>query len=98
MPSNITPMMFFYTYVLESLRDGKHYVGFTHNLKQRLEEHNQGKNFSTKPRRPLKLIYCEGCLDEDDAKQREKYLKSTVGRRYLSRRLRHYRGIRPIFA
>lgn len=51
------------------------------------------KNFSTKLRRPLKLIYFEACLNEDDAKQREKYFKSTIGRRYLSKRLQNWRKV-----
>ena len=91
MPSNSTPMVFFYTYILLSLKDKEHYIGYTNNLRKRLKEHNSGKNLSTKSRRPLKLIYFEACLDEDDAKQREKYLKGTIGRRYLAKRLWNYR-------
>jgi len=91
MPGNSTSMMFFYTYVLFSFKDNEHYIGYTNNLKKRLEEHNAGKNFSTKSRMPLKLIYFEACLNEDDAKQREKYFKSTIGRRYLSKRLQNWR-------
>ena len=91
MPGNSTPMVFFYTYILLSLKDDAHYIGYTSNLRKRLEEHNSGKNLSTKSRRPLKLIYFEACLDEDDAKQREKYFKSTIGRRYLSKRLQNWR-------
>lgn len=82
--------MFFYTYVLLSNKDNNYYIGYTNNLKRRLEEHNSGKNFSTKPRTPFKLIYFEGCINEDDAKQREKYLKSTIGRRFIKKRLRQY--------
>ena len=84
-------MVFFYTYVLLSLKDKEHYVGYTNNMRKRLKEHNLGKNLSTKSRRPLKLISFEACLDEDDAKQREKYLKGTIGRRYLAKRLWNYR-------
>ncbi|MCX6702825.1 MAG: GIY-YIG nuclease family protein [Candidatus Wolfebacteria bacterium] len=83
--------MFFYTYVLKSFHDGNHYIGYTNNLRRRLEEHNSGKNLSTKGRIPFKLIYFEACLNEEDAKQREKYFKNTIGRRYLSKRLRNYR-------
>lgn len=50
-PRNTTSHMFFYTYILESLKDGKHYTGYTVNLKRRLEEHNQGKSFATKFRK-----------------------------------------------
>ena len=83
-------MMFFYTYVLLSNQDNNYYIGYTNNLKKRLEEHNSEKNFSTKPRIPLDLIYFEACLNEQDAKQREKYLKSTIGRRFIKKRLRQY--------
>ncbi len=82
--------MFFYNYVLLSAKDDNYYIGYTSNLKKRLEEHNLGKNFSTKPRMPFKLIYFEACLNEEDAQQRERYLKSTIGRRYLKRRLHGY--------
>ena len=87
MPSNTSSSVFFYVYVLESIKDGKRYIGYTNNLRKRIEEHNKGKSFSTKPRLPLKLIYFEGCLNEEDAKRREDYLKTTQGRRFLGLRL-----------
>ncbi len=83
-------MVFFYVYVLQSLVDGDKYVGFTANLRKRIEEHQQGKSFSTKFRRPLKLIYYEASLSEEDARRRERYLKTTGGRRFLAKRLRHF--------
>jgi len=97
MPSNIPSLVFFYTYVLQSLKDGNYYVGYAKDLRKRIEEHNAGKNFSTKSRNPFKLIYYEACLNEQDAKQREKYLKNTVGRRYLSKRLRNWKQFQPFF-
>lgn len=60
----------FYTYILESESDNHLYVGYTSNLKNRLEDHNSGKNNSTKPHIPWKLIYYEACLDIEDAKRR----------------------------
>lgn len=89
-PSNTTPSVLFYTYVLESSKDDNRYIGITNDLKRRLEEHNKGVNKSTKYRRPFHLIYFEACLDKDDAMQREEYLKNTVGRRYITKRLRNY--------
>ncbi len=82
--------MFFYVYVLESLKDGNKYIGYTGNLKRRIKEHNAGYNFSTEFRKPFKLIYFEGCLTEKDAKRRELYLKTTQGRRFLGLRLIEY--------
>jgi len=42
--------------VLQSLKDGDLYTGFTENLKLRFEQHNKGLVESTKDRRPFKLI------------------------------------------
>jgi putative endonuclease len=76
-----------YTYVLESEKDGKHYTGYTKNLKLRLAQHNAGEVVSTKYRRPMKLIYYEACLSKQDALKRERYFKSYYGRMYLKKRL-----------
>ncbi len=65
-------------------------MGYTTDLRQRLKEHNQGLSQSTKPYRPWDLIYYEACLNERDAKRREKYLKKTQGQRLLKRRLKDY--------
>ena len=91
MPRNTTSSMFWYTYVLESIKDGDYYIGYTNNLKRRLAEHNKGLNFSTKFRKPFKLIYFEACLNMKDAKRREHYLKTTQGRRFLGLRLIEYK-------
>ncbi len=91
MPSNTTFSMFFYVYVLESLKDGKRYVGFTNDLDVRIEKHKQSLVRSTKARLPLKLIYFEASLNEQDARRRERYLKTTQGRRFLGLRLTEYK-------
>ena len=64
-----------YTYVLQSVKDLNFYTGLSKDLKLRFEEHKKGRVDSTKDRRPLKLIYYEACLDQKDARKREKYLK-----------------------
>ncbi len=91
MPRNTTFSMFFYTYILDSLQDGNIYVGYTDNLEKRVEEHKRGYNFSTKFRLPFKLIYSEACLNKQDAKRREIYLKTTQGRRFIGLRLKEYK-------
>ena len=80
----------FYTYVLLSDSDDNFYVGFTKDLKKRLDKHQQGSVTSTASRRPLRLIYYEACLNENDAVKREKYFKSGFGRRFLRNRLEKY--------
>ncbi len=97
MPSNTTSSVFFCVYVLENLKDGKRYRGYTKRLKNRIEEHKKGLSFSTKPRLPMKLIYFEGCLSQEDAKRRENYLKGTQGRRFLGLRLIQYQRQKKTF-
>ena len=77
----------FYTYVLKSTVDSKLYIGFTNNLKKRLEEYNIGKVNSTKDRKPLILIHYEACLGENKAIKREKYFKTGFGRIFLRDRI-----------
>ena len=80
----------FFTYVMMSERDSKMYIGFTNKLEKRVEEHHKGSVASTANRRPLKLIYYEACLNEEDALKREKYFKTGFGRRFLKNRLKSY--------
>ena len=96
-PSNTTSHMFFYVYVLESLQNGERYIGYSSNLKRRLEEHNKGKTFTTKFMIPFKLIYFEGCTHSEDAKRRENYLKTHQGRKFLGLRLIKYKYSRQAF-
>lgn len=75
-------------YILQSQKDKKLYIGLTTNLKQRLTDHFKGKSFATKSRRPFRLIYCEYFYSKHDAYRREKYLKTTVGKKMLKLLLR----------
>ncbi|AVI52342.1 excinuclease ABC subunit C [Pukyongia salina] len=75
-------------YVLQSERDLLLYHGFTTNLQKRLIDHNKGGTISTAKRRPLKLVYCEFFFSRVDAIRREKYFKTTAGKRMLKLMLR----------
>lgn len=81
---------FFFVYILLSDKDGKKYTGYTKDLFLRLKAHNEGKVSSTKHRRPLQLIYFEGCIHQKDALKREKYLKTHYGKMFLGNRLKSY--------
>ena len=76
--------------MLISLKDGKKYTGYTQNLEVRIDEHEQGNVKSTGHRRPLKLIYFEACLNQQDATRREKYLKTHFGKMFIKKRLKKY--------
>ena len=77
----------FYTYVLQSEKTSKRYIGYSNDLKRRFDEHNNGFVDSTKHGRPWKIVYYEACLNEEKAIQREKYFKTGFGRRFLSQRI-----------
>lgn len=80
----------FYTYVLQSKKDGRFYTGATDNLQKRFKEHQDGKSTWTKNRGPLELVYYEACLEKHDAFEREKYIKSGRGKRFLKTRLKRF--------
>lgn len=82
--------MFYYVYILKSLKDSSLYIGYTSDLVKRVEQHNKGKNQATKPFRPYKLIFYEAFLERIDAKNREVYLKSGYGRRTINTLLERF--------
>lgn len=79
-----------YVYVLQSDLDKKFYTGITQDLMKRVGEHNSGVSKATKTRVPLKLVYYEFCLNHKDAMKRERYLKTTWGKRYINNRITNY--------
>jgi putative endonuclease len=74
-----------YVYILKSLNHKKLYVGSTNNLERRLSEHNNGFSFYTKRYKPWSVIYLEEYRDINDARKRERYLKSSAGRRFIKK-------------
>jgi putative endonuclease len=73
----------FHVYVLQSFSMGRHYVGYTSDLTQRLGQHNNGITKSTKNRGPWMLVYQEGFPTKMDAMRRERFLKTGQGREEL---------------
>ncbi|MFH1367717.1 MAG: GIY-YIG nuclease family protein [Elusimicrobiota bacterium] len=83
-------MKMFYTYVIKSTRDNKWYTGSTKDFRKRFNDHNSNKVYSTHLRAPFILIYYEACSNEQDARAREKYLKTGMGKRFLKNRLKRF--------
>jgi putative endonuclease len=73
----------YYIYILHSKKDNGLYIGYTENLKRRIAEHKNASVTSTKKRLPLNLIHHEAFLVKEDAKARERYLKSGYGRQQM---------------
>src|SRR3990167_643676 len=83
--------MFYYVYLLQSLKyKDKLYIGSTADLKKRVAKHNRAVNFSTRPYAPWRLIFYEAYLYKEDAKRREKYLKTSKGAKIIKQMLKEY--------
>jgi putative endonuclease len=80
----------FYVYVLRSDKSGRLYTGYTSDLRKRLFEHKENKSPHTKNKGPYELLYYEACRNLSDAKMREIYLKTGIGKRYLKNRNKRF--------
>jgi len=77
----------YYVYLLRSLKDqSKTYVGYTTDLKQRLETHNSGGSIHTKTFKPWKLVVYIGFDTEEKAVAFEKYIKVGSGYAFAKKR------------
>ena len=96
-PTSGTHMYYVYFLLLKNQRV---YTGSTNDLKRRMSEHNRGKVAYTKNLRPLKLIGYESYLLKTDAIRREKFLKTTEGKRLFRQQYRDIleknQQVRPI--
>ena len=75
-----------WVYILKSRTVNKTYVGSTTDIDRRIQEHNSGKHTFTKRYLPWVVVYKERVADLLTARQREKYLKSAAGRRFIKRK------------
>jgi len=75
--------MNYYVYAIKSLIRSYIYVGLTNSIERRLDQHNKGKNRSTKPYKPFELIYTETFKTRTEARNKEIYLKSGIGKEFL---------------
>ncbi len=75
-------------YVLYSDKFNRTYTGFTNNLERRVKEHNSGQSRSTKAFMPWRIVHKEVYETRQEAREREKYLKSGIGRDFIKQKIR----------
>jgi len=75
--------MKYYVYVLESLKNGRYYIGHTNDLERRIRQHNSGKTKGNRNCRPFKLIYKEEYRDAPEARKREHYIKRQKSKSFV---------------
>lgn len=73
----------YYVYGIKSIIRNYIYVGLTNNVERRFKEHNKAKEKTTRAYRPFELILIEKFETRKEARQREKHLKSEIGKEYL---------------
>ena len=76
--------LMFYNYIIQSQKSRYLYTGVTNDLRKRFKQHNEGKSTWTKKRGPWNLVYYEACLNEEDARSREKYLKTGLSAKEIN--------------
>ena len=79
----------YYVYILKSSVNKDLYIGFSRDLKRRLEDHNGRKVRSTKGYAPWELIYYEAYKSVKDATRREKQLKNHQQKNTLRDQIRY---------
>ncbi len=84
--------MNWHVYILYSSRYQRSYVGISEDVDRRLTDHNRGYVQSTRPYLPWQLVYVEAMKSREEARAREKYLKSSAGRRWRKKYIKIHMG------
>jgi len=75
----------YYVYAISSKEHNYIYVGLTKDVESRVGRHNDGRERTTRFYKPFELIYSETCKTRPDARIREKYWKSGIGKEKLKK-------------
>lgn len=81
-----------YTYILYSRKKDRYYIGYTENITQRLQRHNEGWGRYTKSGKPWELVYFEEYDNKSDAIKREREIKNRKSRKYINMLIVHAGG------
>jgi putative endonuclease len=73
----------FYTYILQSEKSGRYYIGHAEDIHERLKRHNAGKVTATRNKGPWTIVYFETFETKAAANSRELYIKSMKSRIYI---------------
>ncbi len=75
----------FYTYILQSTKSRRYYVGHTSNMEERLERHNNGYVKATKNKGPWTVVFYENYKTRVGANSREFYIKSMKSKVFIEK-------------
>lgn len=77
--------MKYYVYAIKSIQRKYIYVGLTNNIERRIKQHNNCREKTTRAYTPFKIIYANEFQDRKSAREKEKYLKSGIGKELLKK-------------
>ena len=82
-PRLLNTLIMYYVYILLNEAKIRTYTGVAEDVNKRLTEHNAGRVKASRPYRPYKIIHTESFETLKEARQKEKFYKSTTGRRRI---------------
>lgn len=74
-----------YVYILQSVKNGRYYIGSCTNMERRLAEHARGHTYSTRNRGPWILKYNEACITLAEAREKERAIKKWKSRKMIEK-------------
>lgn len=90
-------VVMYFVYIPLNEKRTKTYTGVSDDAEQRLKEHNAGKAKSSKPYRPYRIIHMESFGTLTEARRREKFYKSTTGRRRIKEMFLNLESNKTVF-
>jgi putative endonuclease len=82
----------FYTYILQSDKSGRYYVGHAEDIYKRLERHNAGQVAATRNKGPWVIVYFETYQTKAEANSRELDVKSMKSRHYIESLIKTFKN------
>ena len=79
----------FYIYILNSIKDGRYYIGRCADVNKRFNQHNAGLVRSTKFHLPWKIVYTEEYRTLSEARKREYQVKNRKKRAAIEKLIKH---------
>ena len=81
-----------FVYALQSKSTGKIYIGYTSNLENRIKRHNgflptKSTSYTHKQKGPWVVVYRELCENTQQARKREKELKTAKGSEFIKKQI-----------
>ena len=87
------PLAMFYTYILQSKKSGRYYIGHSEDIHERLKRHNKGNVTATRNKGPWVIVYFETHETKAAANSRELYIKSMKSRVYIENLIEGFKNI-----